>query len=220
MKQYTTERGIKIGITPIPLLLDRVKEQHYKRMEAELPVPTYAEKTASGKERQVGMIPEDMAAAKEHNPDWYAKHAEEWEAYESEAQEWASKLNELLLDAIAIKGVQVDMPKDDTWAEEQVFLGLDVPEGPMERRAYYVKTEVIGGQTDVITIMLMASGTEVTEEVLAAATASFRGVLQGQVITELGDQAGSVEGEPAVNATPDGSPVRDGAIDLLVVGPS
>ena len=204
MKTYTTERGIEISIIPIPLLLDRVKARHYERQEEELPAPTYAETTASGKERQVKMIAEDMAAAKEHNPDWYADHAEVWEAYQAESEKWAAKLNERLMDTIALKAVQVEIPEDGTWAEEQAFLGLDVPDGELERRIHYVNTEVIGGQEDVITIMLMASGTEVTDEVLAAATDSFRGVLQSQVIAGLGDQAGTVESESEIDTAPSG----------------
>ena len=219
MKKYTTERGIEISIIPIPLLLDRVKQRHYERMEEELPAPTYAETTASGKEHRVKMVEADMAAAKEHNPDWYAEHAEAWEAYQAESAAWAAKLNDLLMDTIALKAVRVDMPPDDTWAEEQSYLGLDVPDGPLERRIHYVKTEVIGGQNDVIRIMLMASGTEVTEEVLAAATASFRGVLQGQVVAGLGDQGGAVESESATNAAPGGGAVRDGALNVLGVRP-
>ena len=76
MKQYTTERGIKIGIMPIPLLLDKIREAHEGP-----PVPTYTEKTAGG-DQEVELDADMMAAAEEHNPEWYKEHREAWEAYQ------------------------------------------------------------------------------------------------------------------------------------------
>lgn len=67
MKRYMTERGMEVGITPIPLLLEKIRDGH-DRPEP----PTYAEKTASGKERDVPMVAEEMEAARVHNPEWYA----------------------------------------------------------------------------------------------------------------------------------------------------
>lgn len=199
MKRYTTERGVEIGIIPIPLLLDQMRESHEHP-----PAPTYTEQTASGHERQVAMVAEEMAAAKEHNPDWYAEHAEAWEAYQKERDASEAVLNEKLLNAITLKAVVVDLPHDDTWAEEQEFLGLDVPDSPLERRVHYVKTEVIGGAKDVIRLMALAAGSDVSEEVLAQAVDSFRDYLQGNVTQGLANPGGSVAGEPAVDAAPDG----------------
>ena len=197
MKTYTTERGIEIRVTPIPLLLEKVRDAH-DRPEP----PTYAEKTASGAERQVAMVEEDMKAAKAHNPDWYAQHAEVWEAYEVEAEKSETALNEKLLNTVCLKAVQVEMPKDDDWIEEQLFLGIQVPEGKTQRRVHYVKTEVIGGSRDIIRLMALAAGAEVSEEVLAQAEGSFRNLLQGNLAGELVDQAGAVASEPATDAAP------------------
>lgn len=187
MKKYTTERGVEIGITPIPLLLDQIRNAH-ERPE----VPTYTENLAGG-EHEVELTEQEMDAAKEHNPAWYEEHREAWEAYQ---ELWAASeaaLNERLLDAIALKGVKFDMPEDDTWIEEQAFLGVNVPEGVIERRIHYFKTEILGGTKEIIRIMALASGADVNEEVLARAVDSFRDLLQGTVTQELGDQGGSVE---------------------------
>lgn len=194
MKRYTTERGIEIGITPIPLLLEQVRDAHQHP-----PAPTYQETTASGATRDVEMVAEDMEAAKQHNPDWYAQHAEVWEAYQAERETSDAKLNEKLLNTIALKAVKVDMPDDDTWAEEQEYLGLEVPDSPLARRIHYVRTEVIGGTKDIIRIMALASGAEVSEEVLARAEGSFRDFLRNNLTTGLADQAGEMAGEPAVD---------------------
>ena len=89
---------------------------------------------------------------------------------------------------------------------------MDVPEGAIERRVYYVRTEVIGGTRDIISIMAMASGGEVSEEVLAQAVDSFRGVLQKEVIEELADQGGAVANEPETEPDASSGEVREGAV--------
>ena len=199
MKKYTTERGIEISIIPIPLLLDRVKQRHYERMEEELPAPTYAETTASGKEHRVKMVEADMAAAKEHNPDWYAEHAEAWEAHQVLRDESETALNKKLMDAIALKAVKVDMPTDDLWVEEQMLFGLDVPESPAARRIHYVWTEVMGGSKDMVYTMSLAAGSEVSEEVLDQAADSFQSFLQGNLAEGLTNQARTVESKLATD---------------------
>lgn len=127
-----------------------------------------------------------------------------WEAYRAEVDKSDARLNEKLLDAVAIKGVHFEMPEDDDWIDEQRFLGVDVPDGRLEMRAHYFRTEVIGGTRDVIRIMALAAGAEVSEEVLARAESSFRDFLQGNLDSGLAGQAGTVEGEPAVDAAPGG----------------
>jgi len=214
MKTYTTERGVTVSITPIPLLLDQIRNMH-ERPE----VPTYAEKLAGG-EHQVEMTAKEMEAAKVHNPDWYAEHAEVWEAYQEAWQESEAALNQKLLDAIALKGVRFDLPDDDLWVEEQAFLGVTVPESGLARRVHYFKTEVLGGSKDIIKVMVMASGGEVDEEVLARAVDSFRGLLQEAAVEGTINQVRAVDHEP--EATPDAGSgkVRADAVNLLGVRPS
>lgn len=214
MKTYTTERGVTVSITPIPLLLDQIRNMH-ERPE----VPTYAEKLAGG-EHQVEMTAKEMEAAKVHNPDWYAEHAEVWEAYQEAWQESEAALNQKLLDAIALKGVRFDLPDDDLWVEEQTFLGVTVPESGLARRVHYFKTEVLGGPKDIIRVMAMAAGSDVDEEVLARAIGSFRGLLQGTEAEGLADQIGAVDHEPEAPPDAGSGKVRDGTVNLLGVRPS
>ncbi len=189
MKQYTTERGIKIGIMPIPLLLDKIREAHGGPA-----VPTYTEQVAGG-EQEVELDAKMMAAAKEHNTEWYNEHREAWEAYQELGAASETVLNQKLLDAISLKAVRVDMPKDDEWIEEQEFLGLDVPTSPAAQRAHFVQTEVMGGSDDMLRILAIASGAEVSEEVLAQASDSFRGYLQENLAEGLEDQIRSMGSE-------------------------
>lgn len=199
MKRYTTERGIEIGITPIPLLLEQVRDAHQHPEP-----PTYPETTASGAVRQVPMVASEMAAAKQHNPDWYAEHAEVWEAYQVEREKSDAALNMKLLSTVALKAVRVEMPEDDNWVEEQEFLGLEVPTLPIARYIHYVKTEVFGGTKDVVRIMALAAGTEVNEEVLARAESSFRDFLRDNLAAGLADQGGEVAGQPEADAVAGG----------------
>lgn len=199
MKTYTTERGIKIRITPIPLLLDAIRTAHPRPGP-----PTYTENVA-GQEVQVAMEPEDMAAAKEHNPDWYEEHREAWEAYLTEKRASDANLEEKMFDAVILEAVQVDVPEGDGWAKRLARFGVAVPDDEDERRLAYVKNVVIGGPKDILALTAIAGGADVSEEALAKAEASFRSYLQRNLTTELERQAGAVEGaEQPVSGDADG----------------
>jgi hypothetical protein len=73
--------------------------------------------------------------------------------------------------------IVVDLP-DDGWVEEQRELGITVPDDPKERRDHYIWTEVMGGQHDILRVMSLAAGADLTEEQLTAAEASFWNTLQ------------------------------------------
>jgi hypothetical protein len=214
MRKYTTERGVAIKIIPIPLLLDQIRESH-SRPEA----PTYTEKLASG-DVEVAIDAQAMAAAKEHNPEWYKEHQEAWEEYLAAAAISEAALNDRLMNAVALKGVDVEMPEDDGWVAEQEFLGMEVPDGALERRVHYFRTEVLGGPKDIIRVMALAAGSDVDEEVLARAVDSFRDYLQGNLAEGLTDQAGALEDEPEDGAVAGGGQIRPSTLNLLGVRPS
>lgn len=172
-REYTTERGITIRIQPIPLLLDKVKDAH-PMPEA----PTYTETMIGGVTQEVEITPSMAQAAQEQNPDWWAEHAEAWAAYEAEVDRRTELMNERLWKAVMRRAIQVELPKDDAWAEDQADYGLAVPDDPVLKREHYIWTEVIGGQRDIIGIMGMAAGAALTEEQLSAAEASFLDTLQ------------------------------------------
>lgn len=172
-REYTTERGVKIGIVPIPLLLDKIREANPGP-----PSPTYTEHLAGGATQDVEITEQMAATWAEKDPDTWAEHAEAWAAYEVERDRHTAELNELLWRAVMRRALQVEMPKGDAWAEDQESYGIDVPDDPAERRDHYIWTEVLGGQRDIIKVMGLASGADLTEEQIRAAEASFLDTLQ------------------------------------------
>ena len=171
-KRYKTERGVSIGIVPIPLLLDKIRESH-----PPTPRPTYVEHLAGGATQPVE-ISDAMAAIWERdNPESWQEHAAAWAHYQAQADERTKRLNDALWKAVMRRAIVVDMP-DDGWVYEQRELGIDVPDDPKERRDHYIWTEVMGGQHDILRVMSMAAGADLTEEQLSAAEASFWDTLQ------------------------------------------
>ena len=173
MREYTTERGVTIGIVPIPLLLGKIRESH-----PEPPAPTYTEHIAGGATQEVAITAEMAAAWMTQNPDGWAEHAADWLAYQDRLSERAKTLDNALWRAVMRKSIVVRPPVDETWIKEQEELGITVPPEGQDRREHYIWTEVIGGQSDIIRIMGMAAGADLTEEQLATIEASFWDTLQ------------------------------------------
>ena len=187
-RRYTTERGITIGITPIPLLLDKIREAH------PMPdPPTYTEHTAGGGVQEVE-ITEAMAATwAARDPSTWAQHKETWAEYQAETDRRTTILNDALWRAVMRRAIQVDMPKDDAWAEDQALYGLTVPDDPAERREHYIWTEVLGGQRDILKVMGLAAGADLTEDQLEAVGATFWDTLQRPQAGGPADQGGAVD---------------------------
>ncbi len=173
MREYTTERGVTIEVMPIPTLLDAIRSGH--KMP---PAPTYTEHLAGGATQDIEITPEMARAWQAEDLDGWAPYAAAWSAYEAQLDERTKILNDRLWRAVMRRSVMFDMPKDEAWVQEQRDLGIDVPDGLAERRDHYLLTEVIGSAHDIINIMALAAGANVTEEQLSAVEASFWDTIQ------------------------------------------
>jgi len=193
--QYTTERGVTVNVRPIPLLLDEIRKA--TPMPAQ---PTYTEHLAGGVEQEVVISDEDARIWRERDPESWAEHAEKWAQFEQERDEAQSLLNDRLWQAVVRKAVDVDLPDDDSWIEDQKALGLTVPQKPNERRIHYIRTEVVGGMRDVLKMTAIANGSDLSEEALSFAEASFRDSLARSLTGGLADQGRPVADEPAGRA--------------------
>ena len=105
----------------------------------------------------------------------------------------ADKVNDAIWKAILKRAIQVELPVDDEWIEDQRDLGIDVPSNPKELRAHYIWTECIGGTRDIIRITGLANGADLTEEALQIAEDSFRDQLSGQAAGELANKTRALE---------------------------
>ena len=192
MKEYTTERGVTIGIIPIPLLLEEVRKANA------LPDhPTYTENLAGNATQEVAISEEEAAVWAQTDPETWAEHAEEWAAYEKERDAAQERLNDRVWQAIKARSIKVELPNDDSWIEDQREMGLTVPDNPRERRLHYIQTEVIGGMPDIWKITAIANGSDISEEALQLAEASFRSDLAKSLLKGLTEKARSLENQPA-----------------------
>lgn len=170
---YTTERGITIQVMPVPLLLDKIRQAHPE------PAPvTYIERMAGGAAQEVAITPAMAEAWQKRDPDGWAPHAEKWAAWQAAMDARTERLNDVLWRAVMSKAVVVDVPAAGEWVIEQESYGLTVPANPAERKAHYIWTEVIGGTKDILRIMALAAGANLTEEQVSDAEASFWDTLQ------------------------------------------
>lgn len=199
MREYTTERGVTVQVVPIPLLLEEIRKAH-----AAPPHPTYTEKLAGGGTQDVAITEADALAWQESDPDSWAEHAEKWAAYVEERDRRQELVNERVWKAIMQRAIIVDLPDDDGWIAEQEDLGLTVPKGKAERYVHYIRTEVIGGMRDVLKLTAIANGSDMSEEALSLAEASFRGSLARSILAGFERQAGRMEPGPAGGADSDG----------------
>ena len=217
MNEYTTERGVTIGWVPIPFLLDGIRATF---RATEPPLPTYTETIidAEGREHphEREITPQDAAAARRHNPEWWAEYAEAWAQYEADLADWTRRLNDAIWNAVALESLRVELPEDGAWADKQRrFLGMEVPDDPVERRLHYIRTEVIGGVRDYVKLTTLANGSDIEEADLAIAEDSFRYYLQGNLAAGLaatrGRRPATVVDESAGAETPDGAGVGEDA---------
>ncbi len=98
------------------------------------------------------------------------------EAYALIDAEFSTKMNDARLKLIALRGVEVlGGAKEADWVREHEWMGMEVPEDPLERLMHYFRTEVLGSTVDMFTItkgIYRAAGFD--QEVLDELEQSFR----------------------------------------------
>lgn len=204
MREYTTERGVTVGVVPIPMLLDEIRKAHQGP-----PRPTYTEKVAGGGTQEIEITDADAEAWQERDSESWAEHAEKWEQYIVERDAAQEQMNDRIWQAVMRRAIVLELPDDNDWVLDQEELGLTVPKDKRERRMHYIRTEVIGGIRDVLRLSAIANGTELSEEAVSLAEASFRHSLaqsllrgltgQGRAV-DAGDEGGTGEGSERVGA--------------------
>jgi hypothetical protein len=174
---YTTIDGVTLETVAVsPFLLEKVRQSVYDRLRNDgilIDCPTYEVKTAAGN-----------VEIHEHNEKTIADQAtpdedrELWEKYQAGLKLSTTEAIEKVTEALLLRGVKFDLPKDDGWKEEQEFLGVTIPEKMHELKLHYLTTELVKSAADIIELVsTVTRHTGVSEEALAAAEASFRGAL-------------------------------------------
>lgn len=182
MVNYTTTVGKTIRLKGLPSMLIEKIQGSVKMPDP----PTYAATTAGGDVEN--HFHNETTLDVEGDPEQTAKNHKAWEEYIAERDRINAELSERMMKLMLIKGTEVEMPNDDEWIEEQVFVGADIskiPEDRLGRKYYYIVTEVIGSPDDLNNIMntiMKISG--VGEEAVLAAEASFRRAVEEAKVIE------------------------------------
>lgn len=169
MKTFKTSRGVEIEFLPIPTLLEKLQAQH--RMPEP---PTYEVKAATG---AVELYPHDETTLEEKdNPEATAKNLKAWADYQAQLKAATEAFNLALIRLVMLRGIRVEMPEPNGWVKEQEYIGITVPDDPLERKIHWLETEALANEADymaVVSGVMEASG--VPEEVVSQAEATFRG---------------------------------------------
>jgi len=174
---YTTNDGVTLETIAVsPFLLEKVRQSVFDRLRNDgilIDCPTYEVKTAAGN-IEIHEHNERTAA----DPATAEKEKELWVKYQAGLKRASTEASEKVTEALLLRGVKFDIPKDNGWKEEQEFLGIPIPEKAHELKLHYLTTELITSPADIIRLIaVVARHTGVSEEALAAAEASFRGAL-------------------------------------------
>ena len=99
---------------------------------------------------------------------------EAWREYKRAASLWQRGQSDVMMKAIALKGIEFDMPETDDWIAEQELLGIEVPEDPASRRVHYLQTEIVGSVKDMVRLLFSSMGmTGMDEEANGVASRLF-----------------------------------------------
>lgn len=150
-----TSRGVRVECLAIMTQMEALEENIRAQFEwpdlprHEVPTPPDADW-----DNTIPMTQEYVDL--EDTPD---EDRQEWGAYQIELArvdgEYDAKLTEARDRLFALRGVIVldGLYDSDEWAKEQEWMGIKVPEHPLERKVHFFRTEVVGSQLDTMMIM-------------------------------------------------------------------
>lgn len=192
---FVTSAGRKVPTKKFsPLLLEKI------RNSVDFPaVPMYEITTASG-----------AVEYHEHTEDTLETEEDikAWGEYKERESEANSEVIRRMLNLVLLKGVDVELPKDNGWVEEQELIGIEVPkDNPAKLKLHYIETEVLSSTDDLgglMTFVMERIG--IRREVIEEAEKSFQDNVPEQTSERTGE---------AVEVGRDGR--RDGGRNYQVV---
>jgi len=169
--ELTTTMGITLKLHGLPSLL----VQKVKATVPEPELPTYTVTTVAGVVETHTFNNLDMEADPELETE---ENKKLWQDYVINMAAARSKSNDKLMKLLFMKGVEVEMPADNSWMEIQSWLGVEIPDtaNKLDFKYHYIITECIGSPEEIQTIMervMRLSG--LSEETLQKAQSMFRG---------------------------------------------
>lgn len=96
-----------------------------------------------------------------------------WQTYKQEKELADARYTERVMKVLFLYGVDCDLPKDQSFFEDDAFLGLDIPTNPRHLKVHYLMNHLTDGDTVTLMTHIMAA-TGVDEKVVREAEKSFR----------------------------------------------
>jgi hypothetical protein len=183
-QSFLTSTGVELILKPIsPVLRAKViagVEQPEK--------PTYESKTVGG---GIEIHPHDATTIETD------EEKAAWAAYLDAQAKAEAEVNERVAKLMWTRGIDWDaleLPEDESWVAQQEELGVTVPEKERERKMHYAETELLSDPDEIKLLILSIMGmTGISEEVLKAVEALFRGEVEGATTGEPPGVEGTVE---------------------------
>jgi hypothetical protein len=172
---FTSSKGVDIPIKAVSQFkLDAM------RTSRDIPQPPTYEAEVLGGEKE--LLPLDAESAKNKGRE------DEWKQYladvEIERNAYGKRFNTL----ITYEGVDLEPPGEDSeWQVTCDALGLKVPTNPVERKVFYVNTEMMGIPEDMgnlVTAIFEMS--KFSPEVISEMKATFRAIMERKANKPVG----------------------------------
>lgn len=214
---YVTLSGLEVPIKPIsPTKIMKAEtgvEKDFRSRDEPIDPPTYNVETAGGGVETFELdetaieIPGNEAETKKRQIAWTAH------------QDALARLKAVQFDTtrtIVLNSIDLSLPEDEAWIEDQKALFIEVPDDPRKRWIHWLETEVLHPH-DIIeiiaSVLTLSSRGIIPEEDIEAAAKLFRRAVSAQTqgLREQEDTPGQdAEEEGALAAQPDNAGSDDG----------
>lgn len=180
MLDYTTSRGVKIQIQPISLIMHAQiaagVEADFRKEGRPIDPPKYEVEIAGG--AKASYSHDETTLEVPDNPEQTALNKQAWSEHVQALSEMNREIQRLQT-MFVMEALIFEMPAG--WEERQRRYRVQVPEDPDDKRIHYIMTELFPTPEEVMQviekIMRVSAAGILSEEKLAAATASFRGAM-------------------------------------------
>lgn len=177
-KGFKLSSGSKIKIKPIsPHMIARLTPTVYKEMGIE--IPTYEVTTVGGGKQQ---FPHNETTLEvEGDSEQTEANIQLWDEYKQSLILAHLEINSRFTELLMRRGVDVEVPEDDSWLADHRELGIEIPEDPMQLKIMYIQDELIQTKSDWMRLIdaIMALS-DISEEDVAAAAESFPDQMEGE----------------------------------------
>jgi hypothetical protein len=167
LKVYTSTKGVKIPLRAV----SQFKIDAMRSSREEVPVPTYEADVFGGDKETLEL---DAEIAKSQGRE------KEWKEYLAAVEQETRVFGILFNTMVVSEGVDLDAPGPDSdWQRSCDKYKLKIPEDPIDRKVFYINTELLGAfeeMGDLMTAIFAAS--KFSQEVIAKMKGTFRSAVE------------------------------------------